>query len=111
MFTNGLRALRLRDFTYAANLFSDAERRYRMRFSESSEFLNGCMYYSGRCREGMLNFDDARVFYDKVPQSSAYRPLVAKRMAALSLDSDNDGYSNAWEEAEGTNPENPLSHP
>ncbi len=111
MFKNGLRALRLRDFSYAATLFLDAERRYRLRFSETGEFVNGCMYYTGRCREGMLNFDEARTFYDKVPQSSAYRPMVAKRVAALTLDSDSDGYSDAWEESEGTNPENPLSHP
>lgn len=65
----------------------------------------------GRVNEGLFQFDAARNQYDGIPASSAYRPYAAERTLAITRDSDGDGYTDAWEEAEGTRPDNPLSHP
>ena len=112
LFVNGIRAFRRRDFGHAMSQFSDAERRHRFRVGDSAdEFVEGCAYYIGRCHESMFHFDDAKEYYDRIPRASSYRPHAAQRLVALSLDSDGDGYADAWEEAEGKNPMNPLSHP
>lgn len=111
LFTNALRAFRRRDFSYAAEMFTEAERRHRLRAGSGDEFIYGCIYYTGRCREAALGFDEAKEYYGKIPEPSAYQLPAAARLRALTEDSDGDGYSDAWEESEGANPLNPLSHP
>lgn len=112
LFRHGLLAVRHRDFDAAARLFSESEgQRRRQTGGEPDELIFGCIYYQGLCRETAFEFDAAREFYLNVPATSAYHPRAARRLAALTGDSDGDGYADAWEEAEGTNPENPLSHP
>lgn len=113
LFAEGVWYFRRRQFPLAASRLSEAERRHRMRAggSERDEFLNGCAFYLARCREVEFAFDAARELYDQIPPDSAYRPATESRIAALDTDSDGDGYADAWEEAEGSNPSNPLSHP
>lgn len=111
LFTSALRSFRRRDFSGALDLFSEAERRHRAAGGDRDDFIFGCLYYTGRCLESMFNFDAARDNYVKIPQASAYRDRVDQRLSALTEDSDNDGYLDAWEDAEGTSPQNPLSHP
>ena len=112
LFVNGVRAFRIRDFDYGLSLFLDAQRRHSQSVGESSDaFIEGCIYYIGRCHEGMFRFDEAKENFDRVPRTSFYRPHAARRLVAISQDSDGDGYADAWEEAEGKNPLNPLSHP
>lgn len=112
MFETGIRALKRRDFGYALGLFTDADRRHKLRAgADADAFIEGCVYYSGRCQEGLFHFDEAKEQYDRIPRNSVYRPYAAQRLVGLSRDSDSDGYADAWEEAEGKNPLNPLSHP
>lgn len=112
LFRHGLLAIRHRDFSSAAGLFAEAERQHGPRAGDSGDdFIFGCIYYQGLCQEALFSFDGAREFYKDVPQTSAYHPRATRRLAALTDDSDGDGYADAWEEAEGTNPQNPLSHP
>ncbi|OGH56786.1 MAG: hypothetical protein A3G34_14840 [Candidatus Lindowbacteria bacterium RIFCSPLOWO2_12_FULL_62_27] len=111
MFLQGLRAIQRRDYPAATAFFQQAEERHSRRSGAPDEFIYGCLYYIGRCREGTLSFEEARDIYAHVPAESAYRPWVELRMSAMSQDSDGDGYIDAWEDAEGTNPMNPLAHP
>lgn len=113
LFIQGIRAFRQHDHSTAASLFHEAQENRQLRSAslEGDEFMNGCEYYLGRANEGLFQFDTAKIHYDRVPAASAYRPYAAARLVALDRDSDADGYSDAWEEAESTNPQNPLSHP
>ncbi len=111
-FDAGRRAVLRRDFSHAWDLFQDALRRHRAQsVRQDDEFVRGCFYYFGRCREGALEFDDARKQYEAIPADSSFRPYALQRLVAISEDSDGDGYVDAWEDAEGSNPRNPLSHP
>lgn len=112
MFRGGLQAVQRRDFAAAATAFLQAQDQHRA-YAQSGgdEFVNGCEYYIGRANEGLFQFEAAKIHYDRVLLDSVYRPYAADRVLGLSRDSDGDGYADAWEDAEGTNPQNPLSHP
>lgn len=112
LFVQGQRLLRARDFTHAADLFQSARERHAMdRPGADDDFLSGCRYYEGLACEGQFAFDEAREIYSHVMLGGGYSEMARTRILALTVDTDGDGYADAWEDAEGTNPGNPLSHP
>jgi len=111
LFVQALALFHERDFRGAYQLFSNAESRQREILAEGEEFIFGCYFYYGRCREGMYQFEEADRDYAKIAETSAYHPYAVRRRERIGRDSDRDGYSDAWEEIDGTGPDNPLSHP
>lgn len=111
-FDLGRRAVLSRDYGRARAFILDALRRHESQGgSATDEFGLACLYYQARVQEGLLEFDEALSMYEKIPEDSRLRPYALRRLMILSRDTDSDGYIDAWEEAEGSNPNNPLSHP